>query len=238
MNLEPSMAFDIMENVRKGKVAGGKVKDKWEKWKEQMKVHNVPDWYMWSCERIQYMFPKAHAVAYVMMGYRIAYYKIFYPLAYYAAYFSIRAAAFNYEIMCLGKDKLIEQMDLVKKRIAQGESSPKDDVTFKDMKSVLEMYARGFEFMPIDLYRAKASRFQVIDGKIMPSFTSIDGMGEKAAENLEKAAGEGRFTSREDLKIRAKVSSSMVEKMHELGILGSLPESSQISFADLFNIKM
>lgn len=238
MNLEPSMAFDIMENVRKGKVAGGKVQDKWEKWKTQMKEHNVPEWYMWSCERIQYMFPKAHAVAYVMMGYRIAYYKIFYPLAYYAAYFSIRASAFNYEIMCMGKDKLVEEMNLVKKRMSAGESTPKDDATQKDMKSVLEMYARGFEFLPIDLYKAKATRFQVMDGKIMPSFTSIDGMGEKAALALESAAADGRFTSREDLKIRAKISSSTVDKMYNLGLLGTLPESSQISFADLFGIKM
>lgn len=235
MNLEPSMAFDIMENVRKGKVASGSAGEKWDKWKAEMTAHNVPDWYMWSCERIQYMFPKAHAVAYVMMGYRIAYYKIFYPLAYYAAYFSIRASAFNYEIMCMGKDHLVEQMELVKRRMAAGESTPKDDVTLKDMKSVLEMYARGFEFLPIDIYQAKASRFQVIDGKIMPSFMSLDGMGEKAAENLEKAASEGKFTSREDLKIRSKVSSSMVDKMYSLGILGKLPESSQLSFADLFN---
>ena len=234
MNLEPSMAFDIMENVRKGKVAGGKVADKWENWKKAMKEHDVPDWYLWSCERIQYMFPKAHAVAYVMMAYRIAYYKIFYPLAYYATYFSIRASAFNYELMCQGKEYLLEQMALVKKRIATGESTPKDDGTLKDMKSVLEMYARGFEFLPIDIYRAKATRFQVIDGKIMPSFTSLDGMGEKAAESLEAAAAEDRFTSREDMKIRGKVSSTMVDKMYNLGLLGTLPESSQISFADLF----
>lgn len=236
MDLEPSMAFDIMENVRKGKVAKGAVADKWAKWSQAMKEHNVPDWYLWSCERIQYMFPKAHAVAYVMMAYRIAYYKIFYPLAYYAAYFSIRASSFNYELMCMGKDKLLEQMDLVKKRLANGTATPKDEVTLKDMKSVLEMYARGFEFMPIDIYRAKATRFQVIDGRIMPAFTAIDGMGEKAAEGLEQAAAADHFTSREDMKIRAKVSSTMVEKMYSLGLLGTLPESSQLSFADFFKM--
>ncbi len=232
--LEPSMAFDIMENVRKGKVASGKVNDKWEVWKAAMKEHDVPDWYMWSCERIQYMFPKAHAVAYVMMAYRIAYYKINYPLAYYAAYFSIRASAFNYELMCQGKEKLLEEMDILKKRMDRGEGTAKDDGTLRDMHSVLEMYARGFEFMPIDLYKAGALDFRIYDGKIMPCFASIDGMGGSAAASLAKAAAEERFTSREDIRTRAKVSSTVVEKMNQLGILGNLPESSQLSFADLF----
>ena len=235
-DLEPSMAFDIMENVRKGKVAGGKVADKWEVWKKAMEEHNVPDWYMWSCERIQYMFPKAHAVAYVMMAYRIAYFKIFYPLAYYAAYFSIRASAFNYELMCQGKDKLLEQMDIVKRRLQKGEATPKDEVTLRDMHSVLEMYARGFEFAPIDLYKSHATRFSINDGKVLPAFTAIDGMGEKAAISLEEAARTEKFTSREDLKTRGKVTSTIADKMFELGILGNMPESSQISFKDLFGI--
>lgn len=241
MNLEPSMAFDIMENVRKGKVAkakgtNDKVAEKWSKWKEAMKEHNVPDWYLSSCEKIQYMFPKAHAVAYVMMAYRIAYYKIYYPLAYYAAFFSIRASAFNYELMCQGEEHMKEEMELIKRRMASGEASPKDESTLRDMKSVLEMYERGFEFMPIDIYRAKATRFQVIDNKLMPSFMSLDGMGETAAESLESAAKEGKFNSREDIKIRAKISSTMVDKMNSLGLLGNLPVSSQISFEDLFKI--
>lgn len=236
--LDPSMAFDIMENVRKGKVAAGSVKDKWEVWSASMKEHDVPDWYLWSCTKIQYMFPKAHAVAYVMMAYRIAYYKIFYPQAYYAAFFSIRASAFNYELMCQGKEKLLENLNLIKGRIERGEGTPKDDEVLKNMHNVLEMYARGFEFLPIDIYRAKASAFQIFDGKIMPSFMSIDGMGEKAAQQLEEAAKDGKFVSRDDLKIRSKISSSLADKMYQLGILGNLPESSQLSFSDLFNIKM
>lgn len=235
--LDSAMAFDIMEAVRKGKVAGGGVKDKWEVWEKAMKEVNVPDWYLWSCTKIQYMFPKAHAVAYVMMAYRIAYYKIFYPLAYYAAFFSIRASSFDYELMCQGKDKLIEEMELIKGRIERKENTPKDADLLKYMYNALEMYARGFEFMPIDIYRAKASRFQIIDGKLMPSFMSIDGMGDKAAESLEAEAAKEKFTSREDIKIRAKISSTLTDKLYRLGLLGKLPESSQLSFSDLFGIK-
>ena len=234
--LEPAMAFDIMENVRKGKVAGGGAKDKWPAWEKAMKEHGVPDWYLWSCTKIQYMFPKAHAVAYVMMAYRIAYYKIFYPLAYYAAFFSIRASSFNYELMCQGKERLLEEMDLIKGRIERREATPKDADYLKYMYNVLEMYARGFEFMPIDIYRAKAGRFQIIDGKLMPSLMSIDGMGDKAAQALEEEAAKEPFTSREDLKIRTKLSSTLTDKLYTLGLLGNLPESSQLSFADLFGI--
>ena len=234
--LEPSMAFDIMEAVRKGKVARGGAKDKWPEWEAAMKAHDVPDWYLWSCTKIQYMFPKAHAVAYVMMAYRIAWYKIFYPLAYYAAFFSIRASSFNYELMCMGKEELLRQMDIIKGRIERRQATPKDEDYLKYMYNVLEMHARGFEFMPIDIYRAKANRFQIIDGKLMPSFMTIDGMGDKAAFALEEEAAKEKFTSREDLKIRTKLSSTLTDKLYTLGLLGAMPESSQMSFADLFGL--
>ena len=232
--VDPAMSFSIMEAVRKGKVAKGKEK-KWSEWEQVLKEHDVPDWYIWSCTRIQYMFPKAHAVAYVMMAFRIAYYKIFYPLAYYAAFFSIRASSFDYELMCQGKDKLVENMNIIKARTEAGEASPKDADLLKYMYNVLEMHARGFEFMPIDIYRAKADRFQIIDGKLMPSFESIDGMGDKAAAVLEEEAAKGHFTSREDLKIRTRISSTLADKMYSLGILGNLPQSSQMTIMDFFN---
>ena len=231
MGVEPAKAFKIMESVRKGK---GLTEDM----EEAMKAANVPDWYLWSCKKIQYMFPKAHAVAYVMMAFRIAYYKIFYPLAYYAAFFSIRASAFDYELMCQGKEQLRENMKRLKIKRENGEATPKDEEMLKNMNNVLEMYARGFEFLPIDIYKAKADRFTIIDGKLMPSFTSIDGMGEKAAAMLEEEAAKEPFTSREDMKIRARLSSTLVEKLYSLGLCGNLPESSQISFSDLFGIKM
>lgn len=232
--LEPAMAFDIMEAVRKGKVARGAVKDKWPVWEKAMKEAGVPDWYLWSCTKIQYMFPKAHAVAYVMMAYRIAYYKIFYPLEYYAAFFSIRASSFDYELMCQGKEKLLENMEIIKKKEERREATPKDEDLLKYMYNVLEMYARGYEFTPIDIYTAKASRFQIIDGKLMPSLMSIDGMGDKAAQALEEEAAKEKFTSREDLKTRTRISSTLTDKLYSLGLLGKLPESSQLSFADLF----
>ena len=232
MGVDPSEAFNVMEAVRKGKVAGGKAKE-WPEWKKDMQEHNIPDWYFWSCEKIQYMFPKAHAVAYVMMAFRIAYFKIYYPLAYYAAFFSIRAKSFDYEMMCQGKDKLLEEMDKIKRRIDSGEATDKDQVTYKNMHNVLEMYARGFEFMPIDLYKAKAERFQIIDGKLMPAFDSIDGMGEKAARALEEEAAKCRFTSREEIKIKSKISSTMLDKLYSLGICSGLPETSQLSIFDL-----
>ena len=145
MGLDSEESFKIMENVRKGIVAKGKC-DKWPEWKQDMIDHNVPDWYIWSCEKIKYMFPKAHAAAYVMMAWRIAYCKVFYPLAYYAAYFSIRATAFSYELMCQGKEKLEGYMHEYEKR--KDELSKKEQDTYKDMRLVQEMYARGFEFLP------------------------------------------------------------------------------------------
>ena len=174
MGLDSEESFKIMENVRKGIVAKGKC-DKWPEWKQDMIDHNVPDWYIWSCEKIKYMFPKAHAAAYVMMAWRIAYCKVFYPLAYYAAYFSIRATAFSYELMCQGKEKLEGYMHEYEKR--KDELSKKEQDTYKDMRLVQEMYARGFEFLPLDIYKSEPHHFQIVDGKLLPALNTIDGLG-------------------------------------------------------------
>lgn len=229
--LEPGDAFQIMENVRKGKVAKGGCK-KWDQYKEDMINHGVPDWYIWSCQKIQYMFPKAHAVAYVMMGWRIAYYKINYPLAYYAAYFSIRADAFNYEKMCRGANTLHYYLDDLRNR--KDSLSPKEQAELKDMRIVEEMYARGFEFLPLDIFRADPKSCTIIEGKIMPHIGSIDGMGLVAAEGIANACKEGPFISRDDFRERSKVSKTITDKMYELGLLGDLPESNQISLNDYF----
>lgn len=229
MGVESSRAFSIMENVRKGKVAKGKVAE-WAEWKQDMLDHNVPDWYVWSCERIQYMFPKAHAAAYVMMAWRIAYCKIYYPLAFYAAFFSIRASGFSYELMCQGKEHLVSIMKDYKKR--EDTLTPKEQGSLKDMKLVQEMYERGFDFMPIDIFRAHARNFQIIDGKIMPSLSSIDGMGEKAADAVVEAAKDGPFLSKQDFRERTKVSKTVVELMDSLHLLGDLPETNQLSIFD------
>ena len=221
--VEPSLSFTIMESVRKGK--GLK-----PEWIEAMKAEGVEDWYIESCTLIKYMFPKAHAAAYVMMAWRIAYCKINYPLAYYAAYFSIRASAFSYELMCQGKERLAYYMADYKRRSDQ--LSKKEQDTMKDMHIVQEMYARGFEFWPLDIYRAKADKFQIIDGKLMPSLSTIEGMGDKAAEQLQAAAKDGPFLSKDDLRQRSKISKSLIDLMGDLGLLGDLPESNQLSLFD------
>ena len=227
--VDSSHAFSIMENVRKGKVAAGKC-DKWDGWKQEMIDCGVPDWYIWSCERIKYMFPKAHAAAYVMMAWRIAYCKIYYPLDYYSAYFSIRATAFSYVTMCQGNEKLKHFMQEL---LDKGDSmSPKDKDSVKDMRIVQEFYARGFEFLPVDIMVADAKYFTKIDGKLMPSLLSIDGMGEKAAESLQQAAKNGPFLSQDDLKERTQLSSTVVDTMASLGLLGSIPKSNQLSLFD------
>ena len=221
--VDSALSFTIMESVRKGKG----LKPEWE---EAMKEKDVPDWYIWSCKKIKYMFPKAHAAAYVMMAWRIAYCKINYPLAYYASYFSIRASAFSYEIMCQGQQHLENVMTDYKRR--SDSLSKKEQDSYKDMKIVQEMYARGFEFTPIDIFSAHSRNFQIVDGKLMPSLNSIDGLGEKAADAIVEAAKDGMFLSKDDFRQRTKVSQTIVDLMDSLHLLGNLPESNQISLFD------
>ena len=230
MGVESEKSFKIMEAVRKGMVAKGRCA-MWEEWKEDMLAHNVPQWYIESCQKIEYMFPKAHAAAYVMMAWRIAYCKIHYPLAYYGAFFSIRAKAFSYEIMCQGQKHLESVMVDYKKR--QDTLSNKEKDAMGDMRIVQEMYARGFEFEPIDIFRAQSRSFQIVDGKLMPSLNSIDGLGEKAADAIVEAAKDGPFLSKDDFRQRTKVSKTIIDLMDSLGLLGDLPESNQISIFDL-----
>ena len=220
--MEKGLSFTIMESVRKGKG----LKPEWE---EAMLAHNVPDWYIWSCKKIKYMFPKAHAAAYVMMAWRIAYFKVYYPLAYYATFFSIRAKAFSYEKMCQGKEKLEMSMKEITSKPKEEQTAVEQD-SLRDMKLVQEMYARGFEFLPMDIFVADDVKFQIIDGKIMPSLVTIDGLGDKAATALKEAAKNGPFLSKDDLKERAKISATVTDKMQELGLLGDIPESNQLSF--------
>lgn len=221
--VENGLAFKIMESVRKGKGLTPQME-------EAMIAAGVPDWYIESCKKIKYMFPKAHAAAYVMMAFRIAYFKVYEPLAYYCAYFSIRASAFNYELMCLGRERLEFYIADYKKR--SNELTKKEQDTLKDMRIVQEMYARGFDFMPINLYTAKAQLFQIIDGKLMPSFSTIDGLGDKAAEAIVEGVKQGKFLSRDDFKQRCKVSGTVVDVMADLGILEDMPISNQMSILD------
>lgn len=237
--VEKGFAFKIMESVRKGKGLSPEME-------EAMIKQDVPDWYIWSCKQIKYMFPKAHAVAYVMMAYRIAYFKVYYKEAYYATFFSIRATDFDYETMCHGKAQLEEHLNTLKLREKMAKNremdpatgtiatfSKKDKDTVKDMKLVQEMYARGVEFLPIDLYRVDAKRFKIIDGMIMPSLSALQGLGEKAAENIIIERDKGPFISIDDLRQRTKISKTVIEIMRNNGILEGLQESNQLSLFDL-----
>ncbi len=221
--MEEELSFTIMESVRKGKG----LKPEWE---QAMLENDVPDWYIWSCKKIKYMFPKAHAAAYVMMALRIAYFKVYYPLAYYAAFFSIRATSFNYEIMCRGREVLEHYFEEYKNRADS--LTQKEKETIKDMRIVQEMYARGYEFLPMDLFQAQAHRFGIIDGKLMPSVATIEGLGDKAADAVVDAAKDGPFLSRDDFRNRTKVSQSVIDLMVKLGILSGLPDSNQLSIFD------
>lgn len=221
--VEPKLAFQTMESVRKGKG----LKPEME---EAMKQNDVPDWYIDSCKKIKYMFPKAHAVAYVMMAFRIAWFKVHRPLAFYSAYFSVRAKGFDASCMirgdavCLDKIRELHRKD-VDKTISAAE---------KDTQTTLEVchefYKRGFIFEPMDIYASDATKFIVTDKGLIPPFTSMPGIGEQAALNIVEERKKGRFLSAEELSVRCpKVSKSVIELLGEIGALGSMPRSTQIS---------
>ena len=223
--LPPNPAFKIMETVRKGKA----LKDpaKWEEYKNMMKEHDVPDWYIKSCEKIKYMFPKAHAAAYVTNAFRIAWFKVHQPLAYYAAYFSIRAKAFDSEFMIFGKEKVKNKMKEIE---MQGKNAtPKDSDMYDDLEIVLEMYERGFKFLPIDLYKSHSTKFRIEDNAIRPPLSSIAGLGGVAAEAIYNACKEEKFMSIDDLKIRAKAGTATIDLLRKFGCLNGMPESNQLS---------
>jgi len=223
--MDPELSFTIMEKVRKGK---GLTKE----WEEAMKEHGVPDWYIWSCNKIKYMFPKAHAAAYVMMAWRIAWFKINQPLAYYAAFFSIRSPGFDYELMCQGPEKLLRHMHDYEARMDS--LAPVEEQQYKAMKVVREMYARGFEFTKIDVFKARATKCCIVDGKIMPSLNKIEGLGDNVAAQIVDACKDGPFLSRDNFRERSHCPKGIVDKLVQLGILDDLPESDQLSMFDYF----
>ncbi len=227
--LPPDKAFKIMESVRKGKVAKGKE----PKWKDEyiplMKEHNVPDWYIKSCEKIKYMFPKAHAAAYVTNAFRIAWFKVHIPLAYYAAYYSIRAKAFDAQYMIYGKEKVKNKMKEIEIKNQKKEATKAEQDMYDDLEIVLEMYERGFEFLPIDLYKSDAIKFKIEDNKLRPPLNSIPGFGTVAAQGIEKARKDGKFMSIDDLKIRAKIGTSGADLLKQFGCLEGMSQSNQLS---------
>jgi len=227
--LPPDSAFKIMETVRKGKA----LKDpKWPEYEAMMREHDVPEWYIESCKKIKYMFPKAHAAAYVMMAFRIAWFKVHMPKAYYAAYFTVRAKAFDAEYMIFGKEKVKTKMKEIE--MMGNQASPKDKEMYEDLELVLEMYERGFKFWPIDLYKSHATKFLVEEDGLRPPINSIAGMGNVAAESIYNAVHEGRpISSVEDLKRRAKIGNAAIELLKKFDCLKDLPENDQLSLFDV-----
>lgn len=223
--LPPNPAFKIMETVRKGKA----LKDpaKWEEYKTLMKEHNVPEWYIKSCEKIKYMFPKAHAAAYVTNAFRIAWFKVHQPLAYYAAYFSIRADEFDSDCMIFGKEKVKNKMKEIE--LLGNAATQKDSAMYETLEIVNEMYARGLKFVPIDLYKSSATKFKMEDEGIRPPLNSIPGLGTVAAQGIEDARKNGEFMSMDDLRIRAKVGKSAIEMLQNAGCLDGMSQSNQMS---------
>ena len=225
--LPPDKAFKIMETVRKGKAL--KDPEKWEGFKNLMKEHDVPDWYIKSCEKIKYMFPKAHAAAYVTNAFRIAWFKVHIPLAYYAAYYSIRAKAFDAQWMIFGKEKAKNKMKEIEIKNQKKEATKAELDMYDDLEIVLEMYERGFSFLPVDLYASDATKFKIEDNKLRPPLNSIPGFGTVAAQGIMSARKDGKFMSIDDLKIRAKIGNSGADLLKEFGCLKGMSQSNQMS---------
>ncbi len=223
--LPPNPSFKIMETVRKGKAL--KDPEKWAEYKELMKEHDVPDWYIKSCEKIKYMFPKAHAAAYVTNAFRIAWFKVHNPVAYYTAYFTIRADGFDYDLMCNGKEKVMNKMREID--LAGNAALPKDKDMYPILELVLEMYERGIQFLPVDLYESDATKFKIEDGKIRPPLNSVPGLGTVAAVSIQEAREEEKFMCIDDLQMRGKVGKSVIEVLAKEGCLEGMTQSNQMS---------
>ena len=218
--LPSKTAFKIMEDVRKGKG----LKPEYE---EVMHEHDVPDWYINSCKKIKYMFPKAHAAAYVMMAFRIAYFKVHYPREFYTTYFTVRADDFDMDLMTHGKERVV---NAIKEYDAKGnDATQKEKNVLSILEIVNEMYARGLKFLPIKLYESDAVKFLLKEDGILPPLNAIAGLGTVVAENIVKARNEAPFSTVEDLKTRGKVSKSLIDLLEANGVLEGLPKSNQIS---------
>ena len=221
--IEPLLSFKTMENVRKGRGIAPDVVEK-------LRAGGIPEWYIESCQKIKYLFPRAHATAYVMMGYRIAFCKVYYPLAYYAAYFSIRAAEFDANIIAKGKDAVRAAIDalLAEAREHRGKLDNKKQDTLIVLQLAWEMYLRGFSCEPVDLYASDAEKFILHENSLLPPFTAIPGMGQKAAQAIVEARRDGRFISVEDLATRAHVPAPAIEVLRTHGCLDGMMESNQV----------
>ncbi|MDR0690848.1 MAG: PolC-type DNA polymerase III [Streptococcaceae bacterium] len=230
--LEPNMAFKIMERVRKG-AWNSMPEDERETYLAAMREKKVPEWYIDSCTKIKYMFPKAHAAAYVLMALRVAYFKVHFPILYYCAYFSIRATDFDLAAMAGGLSAIKARMQKIRDKGLETSNKEKNLMTVFELCN--EMLERGLHFSKIDLYKSEAENF-IIDGDtLIPPFRAMDSLGENVAKQIVEARSEGGFLSKDDLRMRAGVSKTLIEKMSEQGILDGLPEENQLSLFDDFD---
>ncbi|RDW19515.1 PolC-type DNA polymerase III [Oceanobacillus arenosus] len=218
--LEASLAFKIMESVRKGKGLQ-------DEWIVEMRKNNVPNWYIESCKKIKYMFPKAHAAAYALNAIRIAYFKVHYPIYFYAAYFTVRADDFDLETMAKGSEAIRKQIQGI--AVKGNDASPKEKNLLTVLELALEMCERGLSFKKVDLYKSSATEFVVDGDSLIPPFNAIDGLGTNAALNIVKAREEGEFLSKEDLRERSKISKTVLEYLDNMGCLEGMEEKNQLS---------
>ncbi len=223
--LDPLMSFKIMEIVRKGNAT----KLLTEEHFKAMREHNVPEWYIDSCMKIKYMFPKAHAAAYMISTLRLGWYKVHRPVEYYAAYFTVRSENLDGAIAMKGQKAVRDKMNFIKQKQSAHEASAKDDAELATLQIVNEMLARGIEVLPVDIYKSEAKMYVVEDGKIRLPFSSLPGVGEAAAISLAETGKKAKYLSIEDMQVKTKVTKAVIETLKEVGILNGLPESSQIS---------
>ena len=229
--LEPKMAFDIMEYVRKGKAAKGENPAKWAKYVEAMKEKNIPEWYYWSCERIKYMFPKAHAVAYVLMAVRIAWFKVYKPILFYSAFFSIRASQFEPDIMMAGVSRINSRINEIN---AMPKTTVKDEDLLTMYQVATEMLKRGFKFLPVDINKSHSTDFVIEGDNLRLPLISIPGLGEGVAIDAVERRNEKKFTSIEDVTTRTKINKTVIEKMILLNAFPGLKEEEDITEIGLF----
>lgn len=227
--IEPIVCFSVMENVRKGKGIEKKNKsgEATTEYEKTMREGGIPDWFIDSCKKISYLFPRAHAVAYVMMAFRIAWFKINHPLAFYAAYFSIRAKAFDIKIMTGDLNTQLSEFRRIK--ALDKAASPVEQNLMKELEVSMEMYQRGYRFTTVDLMQSDAKRFKIVDGKLLPPFIMVDALGEKVAEAIVEEREKKPFISLKDLQRRCKVSQTILETLKDIGATGDLPDDEQMS---------